>query len=149
MYICTNFQEHSYLYTEDTHTGAITKQLFFLVFLCIFHLLSFNCAFHSTTKIDWKWPTTSHLRWCHTLWNALIFRADSHTYPFYIISTFHTIWCTPWYFLIILARNADIYITHTAVPKYILTDDIWRFIYTYLETAMLQLSHDMFVVDKR
>ena len=50
MYMCTNFQEHSYLDTEDTHTRVITKQLFFLVFLCIFHL-SFNCAFHSPSKL--------------------------------------------------------------------------------------------------
>ena len=41
------------------------------------------------------------------------------------------------------------FLTHATVSKYILTDDISRFIYTYLETAMLQLSHDMFVVDKR
>jgi len=32
MYLCTNFQEHWYLDTEDTHTRVITKLSIFLVF---------------------------------------------------------------------------------------------------------------------
>ena len=35
MYVCTNFHEHSYLDTEDTHTRMITNSLFFLVF-CVY-----------------------------------------------------------------------------------------------------------------
>jgi len=35
MYMCTNFQEHSHLETEDTHTQVITNSLFFL-FFCVF-----------------------------------------------------------------------------------------------------------------
>ena len=35
MYMCTNFHEHSYLDTEDTHTRMITNSLFFLVF-CVY-----------------------------------------------------------------------------------------------------------------
>ena len=128
MYSCTNFQEHSWLGTEDTHTRVITKLSIYPLFLCIFHL-SFNCAFHSTNKIDQKWPTTSHRRWCYTSWNSLIFRTDTHTYLFYTITNLYIIWYTPWYFFIILARNADTYMTHIAVSKYMLTDDIWRITY--------------------
>ena len=41
MYLCTNFQEHWYLDTEDTHTRVITKlSIFPCFFLCIFHLSS-------------------------------------------------------------------------------------------------------------
>ena len=98
------------------------------LFLCIFHL-SFNCAFHSTNKIDQKWPTTSHRRWCYPSWNSLIFRTDTHTYLFYTITNLYIIWYTPWYLFIILARNADTYMTHIAVSKYMLTDDIWRITY--------------------
>ena len=35
MYLCTNFQEHWYLDTEDTHTRVITKLSIFLVF-CVY-----------------------------------------------------------------------------------------------------------------
>ena len=36
MYLCTNFQEHWYLDTEDTHTRVITKLSIFLVFFVYF-----------------------------------------------------------------------------------------------------------------
>ena len=59
-----------------------------------------------TNKIAQKWPTTSHRRWCYTSWNALIFRTDTQSHLFYIITNFHMIWYTSWCSLIILTRNA-------------------------------------------
>ena len=61
MYLCTNFQEHWYLDTEDTHTRVITKLSIFLVFFVYFSPLLQLCL-PLTNKIAQKWPTTSHRR---------------------------------------------------------------------------------------
>ena len=89
-----------YAYASDHKTA---------IFPCFFVYFSplFQLCLPLTNKIDQKWPTTSHRRWCYTTWNALIARIDTRTYLFYNITNFHIIWYTPWYFLIILARNAD------------------------------------------
>ena len=83
------------------------KTAIFSLFLCVFFTSPPNCAFHQTTKIAQKWPTTSHRRWCFTSWNVSIFRTDTYTCLIYNMTTFYMIWYTPWYFLIILSRNAD------------------------------------------
>ena len=89
-----------YAYASDHKTA---------IFPCFFVYFSplFQLCLPLTNKIDQKWPTTSRRRWCYTSWNAPIFRTNTHTCLFYIISTFHAFWCTPWYLLIILVRNAD------------------------------------------
>ena len=59
MYLCTNFQEHWYLDTEDTHTRVITKLSIFLVF-CVYFPPLLQLCLPPNHQIAQKWPTTSY-----------------------------------------------------------------------------------------